>query len=230
LQIVEVDAAHLVGVARDCHHARVRASLQLADQARGEREVAEVVGAELQLEAIPCLPPRRRHHARVVDQQIQALVVAPGAKARGEGRHRRQVGEVQCGRLEARTRRPLLDRALRLRGLGAVAACEHDARAVARKLPRGSQPEAAVGPGDDRGAPPLIGDLLARPPAAHAVSSPCPISTGIFLLIGADSRWRARRAAQRASACADRGSARHPPASGEPRDDHGRVRGARTAA
>ncbi len=43
-------------------------------QARGEGEVPEMIGADLQLEPVGGLPVRRCHHARVVDQQVERLV------------------------------------------------------------------------------------------------------------------------------------------------------------
>ena len=49
--------------------------------------MAEVVGPELQLEAVGRRPPRRRHHAGVVDQEVEppAVRAAPG-EARTEAR------------------------------------------------------------------------------------------------------------------------------------------------
>jgi hypothetical protein len=47
---------------------------QQVQQQPGEREVAEVVGAELHLEAVPGGLLRGVHHAGVVDQQVDPLV------------------------------------------------------------------------------------------------------------------------------------------------------------
>ena len=55
-----------------------------------EREVAEVVGADLHLEAVGGAPLRDRHHAGVVDQDVEVAV--PGV---GERPHRGEVGEVE---------------------------------------------------------------------------------------------------------------------------------------
>ena len=54
LQVVEVDAAatHAVTRAADGHHARARRGQHPIEQQAGEGEVAEVVGAELQFEAV----------------------------------------------------------------------------------------------------------------------------------------------------------------------------------
>ena len=46
------------------------------EQQAGQREVAEVVHAELALEALRGLAVGRRHDAGVVDQQVQAVVSA----------------------------------------------------------------------------------------------------------------------------------------------------------
>lgn len=42
----------------------------LGQQQIGQGEVAEVIDAELEFEAVGGAPLRRHHHARVVDQQI----------------------------------------------------------------------------------------------------------------------------------------------------------------
>jgi len=56
-------------------------------------EVPQVVGPELGLEPVLRQLPRRRHHAGVVDQQIQAVVL--GSEPGGELADRRQIGEVE---------------------------------------------------------------------------------------------------------------------------------------
>ena len=61
----------------------VLAALEPAQQQARERVVAEVVGAELQLEALGRAAPRRGHHARVVDEQVDALGHALGERAHG---------------------------------------------------------------------------------------------------------------------------------------------------
>ena len=71
---------------------------QPAQEEAGEGEVAEVVGADLQLEAVGGLAPRRGHHAGVVDQQVEA-----GRRERlGEGAHRGQVGKVELRHVRRR--------------------------------------------------------------------------------------------------------------------------------
>ena len=64
---------------------------EASKQQAGEREVTEVVGPELALESVPGQPPRRGHHARVVDQQVDAVRV----ESFGEAPDRAEVGEVE---------------------------------------------------------------------------------------------------------------------------------------
>ena len=58
---------------------------QAVEQQPGEREVAEVVGAELQLEAVLGRRLRREHHAGVVDQQVDGVVRRTAAARRPRG-------------------------------------------------------------------------------------------------------------------------------------------------
>ena len=55
----------------------------LLEQQVGEREVAEVVGAELQLEAVGGTLERRDHDAGVVDEQVELAVPRAGELAHG---------------------------------------------------------------------------------------------------------------------------------------------------
>ena len=64
--------------------------------------MAEVVDAELQLEALPGAALRRDHDSRVVDQQVEAIDA--GAEALGEGAHVIEVGEVERAELDLRVR------------------------------------------------------------------------------------------------------------------------------
>ena len=120
------------------------------------------------LEPVDRQPPRRRHDAGVVDQQIEAILLA-GEPLR-ERAHRGQVGEVE--RLDAaRHRRSAnVDRASV--PLSVSRHGEHDRAAVARELARGHQSEAAVGAGDDGGAPALVRDVGGGP-AGHQLEPSC---------------------------------------------------------
>jgi hypothetical protein len=69
LQVVEVDGGpDAVTGAADRHHPGARDGQEPLQQQAGEREVAEVVGAELELEAVGGGLLRGVHHAGVVDQ------------------------------------------------------------------------------------------------------------------------------------------------------------------
>ena len=69
-------------------------SVTMRQQQAGQREVAEVVGAELQLEAVGGAA-RDRHHAGVVDQDVEVALQLVGEPA-----HRREVGEVEAAHVE----------------------------------------------------------------------------------------------------------------------------------
>ena len=109
------------------------------EQQVGEREVAEVVGAELQLEAVGGAAQRRHHHAGVVDQQVDLAVPAGGELAdRGE------AGEVERADLGLAGHRRGGGLALVGRAHG-----EHDVGAGARERRRCGAADAAVGAGHD---------------------------------------------------------------------------------
>ena len=110
-----------------------------ADQEAREREVPEVVRAELQLEPVGGLRARDGHHARVVDQHVDVAFELGGERA-----HRRQVGEVEPAHGEVPVE--FTDRVL---ALGGVAAGDDDTGAGCGQGARGLQPDAAVGAGDD---------------------------------------------------------------------------------
>jgi hypothetical protein len=156
-EVVEVHPAAVVQAAAHGHHAGVRAGEQRRQQQRGEREVAQVVGAELALEPVDRALARQHHHARVVHQQVD------GGEIGGEPAYRREVGEVERCALDGGPgdggQDPLT------RGLAAcgVAGGDHDAGAVAGEFGGGGQPDAAVGPGDDGGTAGQVGDLVGGP-------------------------------------------------------------------
>ena len=78
----------------------------LGQQQVGQREVAEVVGADLAFEAVDGLRVRHGHDAGVVDQHVDPV------DSVGEGAHRRQVLQVELADLDVaghgrrRPRRP----------------------------------------------------------------------------------------------------------------------------
>jgi hypothetical protein len=74
--------------AADGHHPRAGDTQQLVEQQPGQREVAEMVGAELQLEPVGGGLLQGVHHPGVVDQQVDARVRR--AQRVGGGVHRVQ--------------------------------------------------------------------------------------------------------------------------------------------
>mmetsp|Transcript_42049 Transcript_42049/g.129939 ORF Transcript_42049/g.129939 Transcript_42049/m.129939 type:complete len:293 (-) Transcript_42049:17-895(-) len=147
---------------RDIDDARRIALLQRRQQAAREREVPEVVGAHLLLEAVGrLLPLRHHHHARVVHEDVQrraALVHRLGHA--GHVGKRREVPEEQ---LERRLGRRLAQ--IRERRLGAplVTAHEQHRGAAQRELQRGVVSDAAVGARDERRLPGKIRDVAHSP-------------------------------------------------------------------
>ena len=125
----------------------------VGQQQVGQREVAEVVGAELHLEAVLGALLGHGHHARVVDEDVE--VALPRI---GEGAHRGEVGEVELAHLGL-----AVDGGGGRLALGDVADGEHDARAGAAELTSGSEADAAVGAGDDEGASIETGKILGGP-------------------------------------------------------------------
>ena len=118
------------------------AAADVLEQQVGEREVAEVVGAELELEAVGRAGQRRHHDAGVVDEQVDFAV--PG---RGELAHRCQAGEIELAHLGLAGHRRSGRTALVESAHG-----EHDARAGAGQCPRRGGSDAAVGAGHDHAA------------------------------------------------------------------------------
>ena len=163
LQIVEVDLARAVLEARDGDDPRrASRSASASSSMPGEREVAEVVGAELQLEAVGGLAARRHHHAGVVDEQVEARVVGRRRRPRTRAPSRGRRGRARAGR--ARPSGPRRGSASR-----AIRPCVWS-RAVsttrapgAGQLARRDQSEAAVRAGHDGRSPRLIRDLRCRP-------------------------------------------------------------------
>ena len=101
VEVVEVDRARCG--ARRRRRSTTR-SVTCGQQQVGQREVAEVVGAELHLEAVRGALLGHGHHAGVVDQDVE--VALPGV---GERAHGGEVGEVEradLGLAGDRRRRP----------------------------------------------------------------------------------------------------------------------------
>ena len=89
-QVVEVEVTVPVRRRADDHHP-VGEPWQ---QQVGQREVAEVVGGQVQLDAVGRRAERQREHAGVVDEHVDR------PDRLGEGPHRRQVGQVEQSELD----------------------------------------------------------------------------------------------------------------------------------
>ena len=124
-----------MGTGGDGHHSigHVR------QQQVGEREVTEVVGADLQLKAISSTPFRCPHHPSIVDQHAQLTL-----PALGEGAYRGEVGKIELANLTV-ARNGLGGRF----ALGNIPNGEHDMCTGLCKRPCGREPNPAVSAGDD---------------------------------------------------------------------------------
>src|SRR5580698_8490077 len=72
LEVVEFDLAGAVCQRGHGYDTRGGSASELRQQQAGEREVAEVIGPELPLEAVGCeLARGQGHHSSVVDQQVE---------------------------------------------------------------------------------------------------------------------------------------------------------------
>ena len=125
-----------------------------------EREVAEVVDAELHLEPVarardrfpaPLVArlraERRVHYARVVDERVDAAGEL-GRDRRREPVDRRDVVKLELERLD-RARRALGELGRDASRVWQSPPADHDRRALLRELPRGRHPDAAVATCDD---------------------------------------------------------------------------------
>ena len=93
LQIVEIHRTLACSDAGQRHDARIASLAQQRQQPGREREVAQMVRAQLQLETVGGFPAlRRRHHRRIVDQHVQAAMRPQ--QGIGEGLYGIQAGEV----------------------------------------------------------------------------------------------------------------------------------------
>lgn len=131
-------------------------------QQGGQGEVSEVVGAELQLEAIFGLAPGRHHHAGVVDQQVDPVgepVSGGGCEIPDRGKAR----QVEPDRVDFGSRGIGPNPIERFAGPVHVPTGHQHGRTGAGQIGRDFEAEAAVGPGDHGRSAALVGDLLRCP-------------------------------------------------------------------
>jgi hypothetical protein len=118
---------------------------QVRKQQVAEREVAEVICSDLQLEAVGRTPLGCSHDAGVVDQHTE-LSLPPVRESVYGG----EIGKIQLANLAIARNGFCCGLAL-----SDIAYGKHDMRASVRERPRCRQPDAAVGAGDDESAPGL---------------------------------------------------------------------------
>ena len=158
LQVVEVHPADARRGAAQRHHPRRIGPPDEREQPGRQREVAEHVGAELELEPVGgLLAGGHGHDPGVVHQDVDGLVTRRHQLR--ELLDRREARQVELLGDDARVRRALADVGDGLGGLGRVAAREHDLRVRHREPARGLQPDAAVRSGDDGELAVLVGEV-----------------------------------------------------------------------
>ena len=161
LEVVEVDPPLPVIVAADGHHPGPGPPGHPVEQQPAQREMAQVVDAELQLEAVGGDPVRRHHDPGVVDQQVDAL--AGGPDLCGRRADRPQRGQIQRHHPDIGSRRRGTDPGDRVVCLALVPAAEEQPRAPLREHPRRLEADAGVAPGDHSRAPGLIRHIRLGP-------------------------------------------------------------------
>lgn len=104
------------------------------------------------------MPHRRRHHAGIVQQQVDRLAVCQHRV--GELPHAGEVRQIHPPHLDVGMRMLGADLPHRLLTLGDGAHRQDDAGPCARELPRRLLPSAAVRARHDRALTPLIRNLI----------------------------------------------------------------------
>jgi hypothetical protein len=140
---------------------RLDAVHEPVDQQAGQREVAEVVDAEVTFKAVGGDVPAKREQPGVVDQQRHRLV-----DSSREGPHRCKRSEVEPAYLDVSRHRRC--RAL---AFGHVAASEDHPTAGPSQLSGRHQPEPAVRSGDDRRTSRQVRNVSGHPPGHPALAS-----------------------------------------------------------
>jgi hypothetical protein len=146
--------------------------LQQRQEPGGEQEVAEVVGAERQLEAV-LGEAARAGQARVVDQHVDRLALAD--QRVGARPHGGEVAEVERDEAEPIVAGGAGQLVEHGPGLGLAARGDGEARAAGGQGPRGLLADAGVGAGDDDVAVGELGGGHGRQRGrSHAVRQPRP--------------------------------------------------------
>ena len=82
-----------MSAAADGHDTRAIRRKEAVEQKTGQREVPEMIGAELHLEAIDGAPIRNRHQARIIAEKVQPFV--RDSERLGKASNRGQIGQVE---------------------------------------------------------------------------------------------------------------------------------------
>jgi hypothetical protein len=109
---------------------------------RGQREVAEVVDAELELEMLLRVIERRHHHAGVVDEDVDPVDLDRDFLR--EHRHRCERREIERDEVHVAVGHRLADPVGSFRALRAAAAAQDHAGALRRERARGLEADPAV--------------------------------------------------------------------------------------
>ena len=134
---------------------------QLLQHETGEREVAEVVDRELQLEAVGGEGARHRHHTGVVAEDVElrrAVADAP----RGPP-HAREIGEVDFEKRDPCRRRLGQDARHGLVRLARVATAQEDLGPALREHARSVKANTAIGTRDEDGLVGQVGHVVGDP-------------------------------------------------------------------
>jgi hypothetical protein len=162
--------ADAVADAADGHDPRSGHGGHPVEQETGPGEVPEVVGAELQLEAVGRRPTGRVHDTGVVDQQVDPPVATAESLGRDPDRiERRQIEMLElelgprhrCGDVVEGGAAPV-----------EVAHGHHHGGAVSGQPAGGLEPQPGVGAGHDRDPAPLVGDVGLGPRSARHPHAP----------------------------------------------------------
>ncbi len=173
LEVVRVERAELAARmhhAADGHDPRRRAREEPAEQQAGEREVPQVVGADLHLEAVDRLPARDGHDACVVHEGVEPDVLAQ--EALGEGADGGETRYVELTHLDLRSRVHEPDAVGRGAPFLRAPACQHDRPALLGQRARGFEADAAVRARDDEGLAREVGDVALFPASCHGFGRP----------------------------------------------------------
>ena len=130
MHVVEIDRREVMPAARQIDDALSFPRLDQREQLARQREVAEVVGADLHFEPVGSVQERRGHHARIVDQDVDLR--EPLARARCGGADAFERAEIERDRLELRLGMFGMDRGDRFIQLALIAP-RHDHLGPARR-------------------------------------------------------------------------------------------------